>query len=150
MDVAETELRKSQAAASVGRVYDPVPNATDQALGALESVFQTVETVRANYSQVPVSQRIARVRARFGSLLGAHISNDALSVLLTVDSGKLRQAEDDTKRIVKVAMGREIREDPARCERQRPLSRPRQDHLPASPSLAAALGEVAKDSIRPN
>src|ERR1035437_2663641 len=45
-DTTETELRKAQASASVVRCYDPIPNATDQALGALKSVFRGVEAVR--------------------------------------------------------------------------------------------------------
>ena len=135
----------------MGRVYDPVPNATDQALGAVESVFQTVESVRLESARVGIKTKIDRVRAKFGSLLGAQISDNALRVLLTIEPGKLRDAQSCARRIVQAAMAHEIREDPAELQAAKTaIEAQARDAFTESQSLGAAVAEVAKDSVRPN
>lgn len=143
-DTTDTERRRSLAAQSVGRVYDPVPNAADQSIGALKTVFHTVESFRSG------ERSVDRVREHLGSVLGARVSDRTFLLLLNTDAGTLREIEDSSLRLVSAAMGREIREDPSDMYAARKAVMGEATGLSSNRRIATAVGEIAADSIRPN
>jgi len=149
-DVAETELRKSQAADNVGRFYSPAPNAADQSVGALKTFFHAIETVRVAYPGLPLRERIGRVRAELGSLMGTEISDPTCRLLLSVDSAYLREMEDASLRIVSAAMGREIRDDINALTAAKASVATEALKLLDRPEFASAVSEVARAAVRPN
>jgi len=149
-DTVQTELRRSQAASSAGRVYDPVPSAPDQAVGALKTVLRTVENARREGVNLSTERKVSDMRAKLGSLLGTQVSDRTLKLLLTVDATTLREIEDDSLRIVSSAMSREIHEDPAefRAARKAVLAEAR--GIANDAATALAIGEISQAAIRPN
>lgn len=150
VDVAETELRKTQAAAGVGKVYDVMTGAADQAIGALKTVFATIESVRKNYSSQPVAAKVARIRKRLGTSIGSRISDSTFVSLLGLDAGTLREIEDDSLRIVSAAMGREVHDDPADIRAAGKEVAVEAQRLLKDTRKAMLVGEIARDSLRPN
>lgn len=149
-DTIQTELRRAQAAASAGRVYDPVPNAADQAVGTLKSMLRAVENARRENTGISVAHKIAHVRGQLGSLLGTQVSDRTLELLFTVDPEMLRQIEDDALRIVSTAMSKEIREDPADIRRVHKEIAEEANSLTTDKAVARAVAELSQASIRPN
>jgi len=149
-DTTETELRKAKAAAGVGKAYDVVPNAADQAIGALKTIFATVENVRGRSTGGPVTKRVDLVRQRLGSVIGGHVSDGTFVSLLSMDPAALRQVEDDSLQIVSAAMSREIHDDPADLRESRREVLAESERLLNDPRKAALVGEIAQDSLRPN
>ena len=143
-DSAETELRRAQAAASAGRVYDPVPNAADQAVGALKTVLRTVQSIRTLGNVSKVEDKTARVRERLGPVLGGQVSDQTLTDLLTMDDTSLREVEDGSLRIVSSAMSREIREDPADVRAARKAMMSQAQRITSDPVKARVIGEIAR------
>ncbi|MFQ3549515.1 MAG: hypothetical protein SNJ70_07155, partial [Armatimonadota bacterium] len=84
VDTAETELKRAQAASVVGKVYDFVPNAQDQALGALETTFHTIQSVNKQHSNLPIDQKVILVRQQLGTVLGARISDSSIKLLFRI------------------------------------------------------------------
>ncbi|MCX8053795.1 MAG: hypothetical protein N3B12_08295, partial [Armatimonadetes bacterium] len=150
IDVEETELRRAQAAASAGRVYDPVPNATDQAVKALKTILATVTTIREGSGRLSADLKAARVRERIGPLLGTLVSDDTLEYLVSTDAAGLREIEECALRIISSAMSREIREDPADLRKARAEVMLEARRLTADRNMAEAVGELARCVIRPN
>jgi membrane-associated HD superfamily phosphohydrolase len=149
-DTIQTELRRAQAAASAGRVYDPVPNAVDQAVGTLKSMLRAIENVRREKAGLSAAHKIAHVRGQLGSLLGTQVSDQTLKVLFSVDPDTLRQIEDDALRIVSTAMSKEIREDPADIRRAHKEIAEEAYSLTTEKAVARAVAELSQASIRPN
>ena len=149
-DTIQTELRRTQAMLSAGKVYDPVPNATDQAIGALKTTFRTVESARRRFGRQQVARAIPDIRSKLGSLLGSQVSDQTLGVLLTVDPSTLREIEDNALRVVTSAMTREIHEDPADVRTARKMVMAQAAGLSDNAAVARAVGEVSQASIRPN
>jgi len=150
IDAEETELRRAQAAASAGRVYDPVPNAADQAVKVLKTILTTAIGVRDTAGRLSVEQKTARVRERIGPLLGTLVSDRTIEYLLTTDSAGLREIEENALRIVSSAMTNEIREDPADLRKARRSVMEQARTLVPDPAGAAVIGELARCAIRPN
>lgn len=150
LDTAETELRRARARDSVGRIYEAVPGAADQAINSLKAAFHVIEGVRRDHPGASVSRKVALVRERLGSLLGARVSDGAFAALLEADDQTLRRIEDESLRIVSAAMGREIRDDPADFRAARAEVVAEAQRLVKSPIYATAVGEIARESLRPN
>ena len=150
IDAEETELRRAQAAASAGRVYDPVPNAADQAVKVLKTILTTAIGVRDTAGRQSAEQKTARVRERIGPLLGTLVSDRTIEYLLTTDSAGLREIEENALRIVSSAMTNEIREDPADLRKARRSVMEQARTLVPDPARAAVIGELARCAIRPN
>lgn len=148
-DTVQTELRRTQAALSAGRVYDPVPSATDQSVGALKTILRTIENSRRGESG-SVAAKVNNVRARLGSLLGTQVSNTTIEALLAVDAATLRDMEDASLRVISTAMGREIREDPADVRNARKAVAEDALKLMHGSPAARAVAEIAQACIRPN
>ena len=150
IDTNETEQRRSQAAAAARKEYDTVPNAGDQAVGAMKAVFDTVETFRNENVGLSTPEKLTRLRTRLGSVLGARISDNSFTVLLTVDSKAFREIEDEALQIVSALMSREIVEDIAAMRAVRKQSMVEASKLIKDPRIAIVVGEVAQDALRPN
>ena len=150
IDSSETELRRAQAAASAGRVYDPVPNATDQAIGTLKSILRTVVSARQVGGRLPLDAETARVRERIGPLLGTQVSDGTLADLVSSDAPALREIEENALRIVSLAMSREVREDPADLRASRKAVMAQAQELVSDPVKARVIGELSRAAIRPN
>lgn len=150
VDLVETELRRTRAAANVGRAYQVVPGAADRSIGALKTVFSTIEQVRKNDAATPVGARVTRIRKRLGASIGSQISASTFTSLLALDANALREIEDDSLRIVSAAMGRELHDDPAEMRAAQKAVAGEARRLLANPRKAALVGEIAKDSLRPN
>ncbi|MCE5198026.1 HDIG domain-containing protein [bacterium] len=149
-DTSETEMRRTQAAGSVGKVYDPVPNAADQSVGALKTIFRTVEDTRSSANRVSASAGAVKVRSQLGSLIGSHVSDPTLAYLLAISENDLRDVEDNVLRIVSATMGREIREDPADMRDAREKAMREATKLLHDQRKALVVGEIAQDVLRPN
>ena len=149
-DTSETELKRTQAAERVGRVYNPVTDAADRSVEALKTVFQTVETVGRTSAGVSAADKVAMVRARLGAVLGAHISDDTLRALLASDSEKLEELEKQSLRLVSAAMSTEITDDPESLAAARKNVQAEANRLLKNADEATWVGEVAKDSVIPN
>ena len=150
VDTAETQQRKDQAAASVRKEYDPTPGASDQAVGALKTVFHTVEDMRGIAGSLSPLERVALLRERLGSLLGARISDAGFAILLSMDSETLREIEDKSLQVVSAAMGEEVLEDPSAMRAVRDQVASDAAKSVSNARLAGVIGEIAQDSIRPN
>ena len=150
VDVAETEIRKAKAAASVGRVYEVVPGAADQSIGALKTVFSAIELGRKSDSTLPLDARLHRIRVRLGGAIGSRISNSTFTSLLALDAPTLREIEDDSLRIVSAAMSREIHDDPTDVRAAQKEVAGEAQRLLRNTRKAVLVGEIAKDSLRPN
>ena len=149
-DSSDTELRRAQAAASVGRQYDPVPNASDQAIGALKTIFHTVEDLRTAKANVTAPEAVGKIREKLGNLLGKHISDESFTMILTVDPKTLREIEDSSLQILSAAMGKEIRDDPVMMRDARKAIVADVRKLLGDSVLTTVVSEVAQDSLRAN
>jgi putative nucleotidyltransferase with HDIG domain len=150
VDTAETRIRKEKAAAGVGNIYDVMPGAADQAVGALKTVFATIEFVRKNYSPQPIDSKIQLIRKGLGTAIGSRISDSTCVSLLGMDAGALREIEDDSLRIVSAAMGREIHDDPADVRAAQREVAGEAQRLLKDARKATLVGEISRDSLRPN
>ncbi|MGC8863451.1 MAG: HD family phosphohydrolase [Armatimonadota bacterium] len=150
IDVEETQLRRAQAAASAGRVYDPVPNAADQAVKALKTILTTVVGVREAGSRLSIDDKAARVRERIGPLLGTMVSDRSIKYLISTDAAGFREIEENALRVVSSAMSKEIREDPADIGKARRAVMAEARSLLSDAARAAVVGELARCAIRPN
>lgn len=149
-DSSETELRKAQAVAAVGRQYDPIPNASEQAVGALKTIFHTVEDARTGETVQANSKVVLKVRKELGNWLGSRISNNSFAIMLSADSKTLRQIEDGSLQILSAAMSKEVREDPVALQDARKNIQANARKLLGSSKITKAVSEVAQDSLRPN
>lgn len=150
VDSAETDLRKAKAAASVGKAYDVVQGAADQAVGTLNAIFSTIELVRRGDATQPVDARVKQIRNHLGSTIGARISDSTFVSLLGLDGSTLREIEDDSLRIVSAAMSREIHDDPEDMRAAQRQVAGEAVRLLHKSRQAALVGEISKDSLRPN
>lgn len=150
IDTAETELRRRQALESVGKAYDPVSNASDQAIGALKTMFHAIEDVRASSANASASKKVQLVRERLGLYLGTRVTDSALTVMLTVDSPALREIEDDALRIVSTVMSGEIRDSKEHLEAARQTAARDAERLIKDRAKSNVLSQVTQDAIRPN
>lgn len=150
LDEAETELRRTKAVAGVPKVYEPIPTAADKAAGALKAVFAAVEETRKKPASQPVAARIEQIRKRLGTSTGSRISNSTFVSLLGLDANSVRRIAEDASRLVTTAMSRVIHDDPADFRAtQREVGMEAQ-HVATDPRMAALVGEIAQDALRPN
>lgn len=149
-DAAETELRRAKAAASVGKVYDVVPGAAEQAMVSLNSVFAAVESARQEVASANMDQRVRRVRRDLSSTLSAKIANETIAALLAADTATFRAIEDMSRRVVGSAMTKEIHDDAAELRVAQNEAAAEAVRSTSDPRLAALVGELARDVLRPN
>jgi len=150
VDSAETELRRDKAASRVKEIYDPVPNATDEAVSTLKAIFQAVDHVRATSPSLPVARKLARVRENLGTVVGSRISDGAFTALLAAKPTVMRNIEDTALRIVSGAMEQELPDKPIEIKAAKAKIVAEAAKLLGDPTVAGAVGEVARESIRPN
>ena len=150
VDSSETRLKKTKAAAGVGKVYDALPGAADQAIATLKSIFAIVEVVRRDYPDQSAEAKIGALRNRLGTGVGSRISDSTYLSLLSADAAALRQIEDESLHIVSAAMSKEIRDNPSdlRSAQDEVVNESRR--LIADPRKAALVAELSSDSIKPN
>jgi len=148
-DFVETELRRDKATASVKEIYDPVPNTTDDSIITLKAIFQAVDRVRAASPGLPVSRKLARVRENLGIGIGSRISDAAFTTLLAAPPNVMRNIEDTALRLVTSAMEQELPK-PAEMKAAKARVTAEAAKLLSDPAVAKAVGEVARESIRPN
>lgn len=149
-DTNETELRRTKAAAAVGRVYEVVPGAPDQAIGALKTVFSAIEAVRKGDSSRPIADRVRLIRQHLGAAIGSRLPDSTFVSLLGLDPNTLREIEDDSLRIVSAAMSREIHDDPIDVRAAQKEVAAEAQRLLTNPRKAMLVGQIAQDSLRPN
>lgn len=149
-DVAETELRRERAATSAGKVYDPLPSATDQALAGLRIVFKTAQEIRLSDRAVGTPQEIERVREKVAPLLGTKVSDRTISFLLLADGAKFAETRDQALRILSSAMSREIREDPQAVGAAREMAAADANRVIKDRKMAAVVGEIVQALVRAN
>ncbi len=150
VDSKETELRRSQAAASAGRVYDPVIGATREAVDTLHTIVNSINAARKEGKGLPIETRIARIRERIGPLLAGQVSDRSLADMLTLDEAALRRVQDDALQIVSSAMSEVIREDPADLRKARKEVDAEAADLARDAVAARVTSELARSAIRPN
>ena len=150
LDAAETELRRTKAAAGVPKVYQPITGATDQAIGALRAVFAAADEVRKKPPSQPIASRVEQIRKRLGTSIGSRISNSTFVSLLGVDVKTLRVIEDDSLRVVTGAMSRAIHDDPADFRAAKKEAGTEAQQLLTDPRKAALVAEIVRDALRPN
>lgn len=150
IDTLDTQRRIAQAAASVGKVYDPLPAASDQAVGALKNIFHALERVRASHSDLSAEDKAKRVREQIGAYLGAGLSDGALETLASLDSQQLGEIRDSSIQIVSAAMGTPIRDDPESMREARAYVADEAKRLVGSRSLAGIVSELAGSVLRAN
>ncbi len=149
LDVSETEVRRAKAAASVGKIYEIVPGAADQAMVALNTIFAAVESARGN-PELPLEQRIRRIRRNLPSTLNAKVSQEVLISLLGLEAGALRGVEDLSRHILGSAMTKQIHDDPAELRVAQDAAAAEAVRLEINPRKAALVGELVRDVLRPN
>lgn len=150
LDSAETELRKARAAANVGKVYDVVPGAAEQAMTSLNIVFAAVESAREGGASLPVEQRVKRVRRDLPSALSVKIRHDTIVSLLAMNAGTLRGIEDLSRKALTSATIREIHDDPGELRVAQNEVATEAVRLVSDPRKAALVGELARNALRPN
>ncbi|MGI6295336.1 MAG: HD family phosphohydrolase [Armatimonadota bacterium] len=150
LDSAATRLRKTRAAAEVGKAYDTLPGAADQSVATLKTILATIESVRKGYPDQSVDAKLTVVRDRLGGVVGAKISDSTYLSLLSIDAAALRRIEDEALRIVSAAMSREIRDHPSDIRTAQNEVTEEAGRLISDPQKAALVGELARDAIRPN
>lgn len=149
-DIAETELRRERAALAAGKVYDPIPSATDQALAGLKIVFKTVEDLRSRSADLPVNVLVPQVRERVGPLLGRGASDKTIAALLTASTARLTEIHDQALRVLSSAMSKEIREDPQDLSAARAKAMAEASRAVSDREVASVVGEIASALVRPN
>lgn len=150
VDTSDTQRKRIQAAEGVGKIYDAVPNATDQAVSSLKSIFHAVESVRDTLPMLPTQDKITRLRERLGTFLGDKVSDKTFAALLKLDPEALREMSDSALQIVSAAMSREIHDDPVALRMARQDAASEAKRLVQDQSRAALVGELAADVLRPN
>ncbi len=150
VDEAETDLRRTKAAAGVPKIYEPIPTAAEQSAGALKAVFAAVAEARAKPASEPVESRIQQIRKRLGTLIGSRISDSTFKSLLGLDPASVKQIEDDASRLVSGAMGRVIHDDPADFRAALREIGIEAFHATSNQRFAGMVGEIAQDALRPN
>lgn len=150
LDEAETELRRSKAAAGVTRVYEPIPTAADQAAGAVRVTFAAVEAARKMPASKPLDEKVAEIRKRLRTTTGSRISDAALISLLKIDSSSFAQIESDVSQLVTSAMTRVIHDDPADFRAAQRQIAAEARHAVGNSRTAAIVSELAQDALRPN
>lgn len=150
VDTSDTQRKREQAAENVGKVYDAIPNATDEAVAALKNILHAVERVQTSSPSLPVSRKVVKVRERLETLLAARISDKTLVGLMQLDSAALREVSEAALQIVSSSMSREIRDDPVELRRVREQAVAEASRLLHNPARAAMVGELASQVLRPN
>ncbi|NLN75404.1 MAG: HDIG domain-containing protein [Armatimonadetes bacterium] len=150
VDSTETRLRKTKAAASVGKAYDILPGAEDQAVATLQTIFSTIEFVRQNHTSQSAEAQLAIVRDRMGAALGARIPDSTLLSLLAIDAASLRQIEDESLKIVSAAMTKEIKDHPSDVRSAQNSASAAARMLISDPQKASLTSQLVSDSIKPN
>lgn len=150
VETVETELRRDRAAATVPDLYDPVLNATDEAISTLKRIFGAAEEVRTGGNGRPLARKIAQVRERLGSTLGSRISDATISGLLAADPQTMRDIEGNALRLVISAMQKDLPDKPVQMSAARKQVSADAVKMLGSTSVAKVVGEVAGESIRPN
>ncbi|MHB9038625.1 MAG: HD family phosphohydrolase, partial [Armatimonadota bacterium] len=149
-DTAETALRMKQATEGIGRVYDPVPNAVDQAAKSIKSVFRAVDSVKTGFAGLTTAQSIGRVRERLGAQLGTSFSDAILGSLLDMDAKSAKDVEDTSVRLVGLAMDRELREDPSEMRAARKDVAEAAKRMLEYAGRATIAGDIAAIALVPN
>ncbi len=147
-DSTDTELRRTQAMISVGKAYDPVPNATDQAIGALKTIFHNIEELRSTKDIANIDVSVRKIRMQLGLGLGTRISNQSFHVLLTTTPVYLREIEDSALRLLTLSMSGDVRDDEMNVARATLTKNA--NFLKMQPRQTTAVVEIAQDCLRPN
>lgn len=149
-DVAETEARRAKAAASVGKAYDIIPNASDQAIDSLKSIFVAIKFIHNSYPDAAVEKKLSHIRHELGSPLGPRLSDSTLLSLLGMDENGLREVEDDSLRIVSAVMSREIDGDFTSMRKIHKEVMEEAERLLGGSPRSILVGEIAQNTVRPN
>lgn len=149
-DVPETELRRERAAASAGRVYDPIPTAMDQALAVLKIVFKTFQDDRLMNGATGSGEQVARVREKITPLLSTKASDATIAHILKVSPSEFSDIRDQALRMLSAAMSKEIREDPQELSVARSNAAAETRRVIRDPKVAAVVGELVQALVRPN
>ncbi len=150
LDSASTRLKKTRAAAEVGKAYDTLPGAADQSVATLKTILATVESVRKGYPEQSADAKLTIVRDRLSTAVGSRIPDTTYLSLLSIDAAALSQIEDESLRIVSASMSREIRDHPSDVRTAQNEVSEEAARLISDPRKATLVGELARDAIRPN
>lgn len=150
IDTVETEQLKARAVSDVREVYDPVSNATDEAVHALKTVFLTVQEVKTTTRGFPVQRKITKIRDRLGAVLGSMVSDASFSSLLSVDPKTLRSIEDSSLRLISAVMQNDLPDRPAEMKAARLNVASEAKKMLGNNAVSKIVGEVVQDSLRPN
>ncbi|MGQ9455352.1 MAG: HD family phosphohydrolase [Armatimonadota bacterium] len=150
IDTTQTELRRAQAAASAGAVYDPVPDATDQAIAALRSIIRIIIATKQVNGFEYNAQAISSLQERISPLTSIPISNSAITSLLKSNSTDLQNIEAKTTQVITTVMSREIKEDPSALRIARKYATSEAEKIASDPIHRDVIAELARCVIRPN
>ncbi|MCX6345350.1 MAG: HDIG domain-containing protein [Armatimonadetes bacterium] len=149
-DPVETQQRRDAAAQNVKNVYDSVPNATDEAIGTLETIFRTVEDVKTARADLSGPKKVEQIRKKLGKALASQVSDGTFITLLAVPPKVLRDIRDSSLRIISSAMAKDLVNRPSAMKTARASVMTEARRLLADSSIANAVGEIVGDSLKSN
>lgn len=149
-DKHETERRRTEAVANVGKVYEEDPNAHRLARAELDAIFSTLERIRKNASG-DAGARINEARLALVGDTGIDVSNAAVETLIQARQKDFEEIEQLGYRLVQETMVTEIRDDePRDTLRANRLIDERAKMYFGDSAFAATTTELAGAVIRPN
>ncbi len=150
LDISETQRQREEAKLRVGKAYDRVPLAQEQALSDLQAFFDVIHEVRVNKTLSTEGLRLTEARENLKKKLGMQIPLDSLIVMVEAREPVLKSVQRVSAKLVKDAMGGEVRDEIAELSRARAkISTAAVDTLGDTPAASAAA-DLAKLVLRPN
>lgn len=149
-DKIETERKRSEAIASVGKFYESAPNAQRAARAELENLFSVVENIRKK-TLLSQEARVNEARLVVETEAGVDLSHATLNTLVGASQREFEEVEELAYRLAQETMATEIRNDePRDTLRAKRLIDEGANRYFGSSKHAAAVSEIAAAVIRPN
>jgi putative nucleotidyltransferase with HDIG domain len=149
-DITETQRQREEAKLRVGKTYDRVPLALDQAISDLQAIFEVVDDVRHDKRLTTEAGRLRAARENLTKKLGMRLPADSLVVMVEAREPVLADVQRVSTKLVKEAMGGDLKDEVADISRARArISTVAEETLGPTPA-AVAVADLAKLVIRPN
>ena len=149
-DRVETERKKAEAVASVGKFYDADQNALKQARSELENILSVIDKDRDN-STLQLNDSVNETSITLEKDIGIDLSFATLKTLISVHTREFEQIVELAYRLVQESMAGEIHDDQPRdiLQAKREINQQADRYFGSSESSSAAA-ELAGAVIRPN
>jgi len=150
LNTYETEKQRREAAAAVGNVYDPVPNAMNQSLSDLRGAFEVIASVRNDQALPTVEEKVAHAREQVKKQLGVETPPRSLAVLVRAPEALLGDVREVTARLVRETMSADLRDAiPEILKAHARITSAAEDALGRT-RYSTAAADLAKAVVRPN